>query len=67
MHKTFKSEECIICLTKPPNVLFCNCGHLCVCEECSGVNEINTLSDLRNEPIKCPLCKTENRILRIIE
>ena len=23
--KTFKLDECIICLTNPPNVLFCNC------------------------------------------
>ena len=23
--KIFKSDECVICLTKPPNVLFCNC------------------------------------------
>ena len=56
--KTFKSEECIICLTKPPNVLFCNCGHLCVCEECNKTGE--SLE-------KCPICKNENRILRIIE
>ena len=25
---TFKSDECLICLTNPPNVLFCNCGHI---------------------------------------
>ena len=22
--KSFKSDECVICLTNPPNVLFCN-------------------------------------------
>ena len=32
---TFKSDECVICLTNPPNVLFCNCGHLCLCIECN--------------------------------
>ena len=26
--KAFKSNECVICLTNPPNVLFCNCGHM---------------------------------------
>ena len=31
---SFKSNECVICLTNPPNVLFCNCGHLCLCLEC---------------------------------
>ena len=33
--KTFKEGECVICLTEPPNVLFCNCGHPCLCIECS--------------------------------
>ena len=23
--QTFKENECVICLTNPPNVLFCNC------------------------------------------
>ena len=27
--QTFKEDECVICLTNPPNVLFCNCGHIC--------------------------------------
>ena len=55
--KIFKSEECVICLFNPPKVLFCNCGHLCLCIEC---NEIKSLS-------VCPVCKTENTILRVIE
>ena len=29
-NKTFKTEECLICLENKPNVLFCGCGHLCV-------------------------------------
>ena len=53
----FKSEECVICLSTKPNILFCNCGHLCLCKEC---NEIKNLK-------KCPICKTENTILRIVE
>ena len=56
--KTFKENECVICLTNPPNILFCNCEHLCVCKECSKTGE--SLE-------KCPICKTENTILRIIE
>ena len=24
----------MICLDKEPNVLFCSCGHLCVCSGC---------------------------------
>ena len=39
------------------NVLFCNCGHICVCEKCIEIKRLT----------KCPVCKTENTILRIIE
>ena len=50
--KTFKSDECVICLTNSPNVLFCNCGHLSLCVECDKEKSLNT----------CPVCKTENTI-----
>ena len=51
---SFKSNECVICLTNPPNILFCNCGHLCLCLECERKKISN----------KCPICKTENEIIR---
>ena len=35
--KSFKSDECVICLTEPPNVLFCNCGHIAISVECSKI------------------------------
>ena len=54
---SFKSNECVICLTNPPNVLFCNCGHLCLCLECERKKNSN----------KCPICKTENEIIRTLE
>ena len=34
LFKIFKSEECIICITNQPNVLFCNCGHVSYCLNC---------------------------------
>ena len=52
--KTFKSEKCVICIDEEPKVLFCNCGHICVCEAC--------LKKFDN----CPMCKTVNTTLRII-
>ena len=55
--QTFKSEECIICLTNPPQVLFCNCGHLCLCVECNKMKTLKT----------CPICKTQNEIIRTLE
>ena len=55
--QSFKSDECVIYLTNPPNVLFCNCGHLCLCVECDKVKSLNT----------CPVCKTESTIKITIE
>ena len=55
--KIFKSEECIICLTNQPIILFCNCGHIPICTECYKLKSLSA----------CPICKTENTILRVIE
>ena len=55
--KMFKIEECVICLENKNNVLFCNCSHLCVCKKCNALKKLT----------KCPVCKMENTILRIIE
>ena len=55
--KTFNSKECIICLTNLPQVLFCNCGHLCYCSECYKLKSLSA----------CPICKTENEIIRMLE
>ena len=54
--QSFKSEECVICLTNSPNALFCNCGHLCMCSECEKLKISN----------KCPICKIENTIIRVL-
>ena len=55
--KTFNSKECIICLTNLPQVLFCNCGHLCYCSECYKLKSLSA----------CPICKTKNEIIRTLE
>ena len=52
IRKSFKYDECIICLTNLPNVLFCNCGHIAICEECDKMKSLNT----------CPICKTKSTI-----
>ena len=57
LFKIFKSDECIICMDNKPDILFCNCGHLC---ECEGCYKIKTLSI-------CPVCKMDNEIIRMIE
>ena len=55
--KSFKTDQCI-CLTNPPNVLFCNCRHIPICEECDEL--------INNNLGICPVCKTENTIKRTI-
>ena len=55
--KIFKCDECIICLNEKPSVLFCNCGHLCYCVKCYKIKT----------PFTCPICKTDNEIIRTLE
>ena len=56
-YKIFKSEECIICLENQPIILFCNCGHLCYCVKCYKLKSLSA----------CPICKTENEIIRTLK
>ena len=57
LFKIFKSDECIICMDNKPNILFCNCGHLCECDKCYKFKTLST----------CPICKTDNEIIRMLE
>ena len=54
--QTFKEDECVICLTNPPNVLFCNCGHIAICTECDKTKSLEN----------CPVFKTKTTIKRNI-
>ena len=48
--KTFKSEECVICLDGEPNMILIRCGHICTCKgECTE----SLTSNL------CPICRTQ--------
>ena len=69
--QTFKSDECVICLTKELNILFCNCGHLCLCEECDEKHSVSVINSScifcdNVVTITCPVCKTENTIKRTV-
>ena len=55
--QTFKSEECIICLTNQPIILFCNCGHIPICTECYKLKSLSA----------CAVCKTQNEIIKMLE
>ena len=49
LKKTFKENQCVICLDRKPNVLFVKCRHTCICEECEKTHPST----------KCPCCRTE--------
>ena len=55
-----KNDECVICLSNQPNVLFCQCGHLCICKECK-----DKIETPRGRAI-CPLCRKYNYIINEI-
>ena len=46
----YKEDTCVICMDKKPNILFCNCGHLIICESC--------YQSYHDE--KCPKCRKIN-------
>ena len=49
LKKIFKHDQCVICLDRKPNVLFVECKHTCVCEECEKIHPTT----------KCPCCRTK--------
>ena len=61
--KCTKEETCCVCLSSPSKVLFSDCGHLCLCEECN--NSLTTNHDFE-EDFKCPMCRTKVSLPRII-
>ena len=46
--KPFKTDQCVVCLSKEPKNLFFNCLHYCVCSDCEKANLFR----------KCPSCRT---------
>ena len=50
--KIFKSEECVICLSTKPDILFCDCGHICICSECDIVKNLGV----------SPMCRVRSTI-----
>ena len=48
---SFKYDECVICLANLPNVLFNNCGHICICHNCD-TESLNS----------CPMCRAVTTI-----
>jgi hypothetical protein len=51
---------CSVCLTKPKNMLFLPCKHLCACSECAG-RIMKPLPDAKGnrKPPLCPICRVQ--------
>ena len=54
---TYRTNKCVICSITTPNVLFCNCGHLTICENC--------YRDYNKK--QCVSCRMLNTIVRILQ
>ena len=50
IQKSFKTDECVICLSSSPNIINTNCGHISTCADC----------ELKEEITICPICRTNN-------
>ena len=49
LEKTFKLDQCVICLDRKPNVLLIECNHICTCKDCEKTRPTS----------QCPYCMAE--------
>ena len=61
--KCTREEICCICLYNPSKILFPDCGHLCICENCN--NNLTRKTNFEEEQLKCPLCRSPLTLPRI--
>ena len=47
--ESFRTDTCVICLDKEPNILFTDCGHICTCSECEKIKP----------SVKCSYCRNK--------
>ena len=45
-----QSQNCVICLTNPREIVILNCGHICVCADCAQALPT---------PRRCPICRAD--------
>ena len=48
INEPFHSNQCVVCLSKKPEILFLPCSHYSVCEECEEMNPF----------LNCPFWRT---------
>lgn len=55
--------RCIICLSRKVNMLFKNCGHACMCEECIKV--MAGICQSKEEVLACPMCRARGPLQKV--
>ena len=45
--KSYKTEQCLICLNDEPNILCYDCLHICICLKCEELKPLATCPDCR--------------------
>jgi len=56
-----KKKICCVCLSNESNIVLINCGHACLCEECS----IELKQQVFSNNINCPICRTNSSMIKI--
>ncbi len=54
LNKVYSNDDCVICLSDPPALVFVPCGHHCVCVDCNK-------SLLNMNAYNCPMCRAHIR------
>ena len=52
--------ECPMCLSEPMDILFSECGHLCICRSC-----LERLPKRPRGKHKCVMCRVESKAIRV--
>ena len=56
IRKTKREDECVICCKNPSNILYTECLHMVVCNECDATGNLS----------KCPFCRKKIKNQRIL-
>ena len=59
-----RTGMCVVCWDRPSDMVFPECGHLCVCRVC--VQE-GAGSGAASASVRCPICRTGGRPIRVFQ
>ena len=71
--KELEESNCVICQEHKCNIVYIECGHLCICESCKikletysvdCSNDCNNNNEEKKE-LKCPICRKEGKSIKV--